>query len=122
VLLTPHFALPIEQQTGTIVLPVRFLLKDGDINCTSNSVQFCTAGRQPLLLALRFSQHNNNMFQQADCIHSLVYVVAKSSFNLPPTVVLQQALSVRRARSQGPKTACPKVAMSIIMIPKTLHT
>jgi hypothetical protein len=51
-----------------------------------------------------------------------VHLVAKTSFNLPPTVVLQQALSVRRARTQSPKTACPKMAMSIIMIPKTLHT
>jgi hypothetical protein len=48
--------------------------------------------------------------------------VAKTSFNLTPTVVLRHALSVGRAQSQSPKTACPKVAMSIIMIPKTLHT
>jgi hypothetical protein len=45
--------------------------------------------------ALLFAQHNNNVFQQADCIHSFdVHLVPKTSFNLPPTVVLQQALSV----------------------------
>jgi hypothetical protein len=45
-----------------------------------------------------------------------VCLVAKTSFNLPPTVVLQQALSVRRARKQSPKVACPKMSMSIIIM------
>jgi hypothetical protein len=36
--------------------------------------------------------------------------VTKTSFNLPLTIVLQQALSVRRARSQIPKTDCQKNA------------
>jgi hypothetical protein len=53
---------------------VRFLLKDRDINCTRNSVNIYTAGCQPLLRALRFAQHNN-MLQQADCIHSLVFML-----------------------------------------------
>jgi hypothetical protein len=52
------------------ILPVRFLLKDTYINCTRNSVHICTAGCQPLLRALRLAQQDN-MFQQADCIHIL---------------------------------------------------
>jgi hypothetical protein len=58
-----------------LTLPVRFLLKDADINCTSNCVCICSAGCQPLLRALRFAQHNNNMFQLADCIHSLALIL-----------------------------------------------
>jgi hypothetical protein len=38
-------------------------------------VHIRTAGCQPLLRALRFAQHNNNMFQQADCIQSLVFIL-----------------------------------------------
>jgi hypothetical protein len=42
------------------------------------------------------------------------YLVAALTCNvLQHTVVFQKA----RARTQSPKTACPKVAMSIIMIP-----
>jgi hypothetical protein len=72
-------------------LPVRFLLKDTDNNCTSTSGRICTAGCQPLLRVLRFAQ-NNSMFQ----LHTYfsVHLVAKTSFNLPSTVVLQQALFV----------------------------
>jgi hypothetical protein len=54
---------------------VRFPLQDTDINCTSNSVHICTAGCQPLLRALRFAQQNNTVFQQADCIHTLVFIL-----------------------------------------------
>jgi hypothetical protein len=57
-----------------IVYLLRLHLKDTDINCASNSVHICTAPCQPLLQALRFPQHNN-MFQQADCIHSLVFIL-----------------------------------------------
>jgi hypothetical protein len=54
---------------------VRILLKDRDINCTSNSVHICTAGCQPLLRALRFSLHNNNMFQPAESIYIFVFIL-----------------------------------------------
>jgi hypothetical protein len=47
--------------------------------------------------------------------------VAKTSFNLPPAVVLQQALSVRCACSRRPKAASPKTTLSIGMTSK-LHT
>jgi hypothetical protein len=56
-------------------LPVIFLLKDTDINCTSYSVQVCTSWCQPHQRALRFAQHNNNIFQQADCMHSLFSIL-----------------------------------------------
>jgi hypothetical protein len=55
------------------------------------------------------------------CFSKLIaYIVwcsccCQTSFNLPPTVVLRQALSVRRALSPCPKTACPKMPRSIIM-------
>jgi hypothetical protein len=58
-----------------ISVRLRFVLKDTDINGTSNSVHICTAWSLPLLRALRFPQHNNMMFQQADCIHSLVFIL-----------------------------------------------
>jgi hypothetical protein len=97
-------------------LPFRFLLKDTDINCTSNSVHICATRCQPLpVQALRFAQHNQNMFQRADCMHRLVLSCGQTSFNSPATVVQQQALSVCRTRSQSPKTACPKMLTSIHM-------
>jgi hypothetical protein len=46
-------------------------------------VHICTAGCQPLLRALRFAQHNNNMFQPADCIHTLVFILNCIQFATP---------------------------------------
>jgi hypothetical protein len=67
-----------------MILPVRILLKDRDINCTSNSVHICTAGCQPLLRALRFVQHNNNMFQPAECIYIVVFILWPKPHSICP--------------------------------------
>jgi hypothetical protein len=88
---------------------VRIFLKDRDINCTSNSVHFCTAGCQPLLRALRFAQHNNNMFQPADCLHSLVFILWPKPHSIcrPLSSFSKHCLSdmhVRRAQNSLPKS------------------
>jgi hypothetical protein len=88
------------------------------INCTSNSRALCTSVKQ---VANHFCELSDLLSTTTTCFSKLiayeigVHLVAKTSFNLAPTVVLQQALSVRRARSQSKKTACPKMPMSIIM-------
>jgi hypothetical protein len=85
---------------------VSILLKDADISCTSNSVQICTAGSQPLLRALRLAQNNDNMFQQADCIHSLVFILWPKPYSIcnPLLSYSKHCLCC----SQSPKKACPK--------------
>jgi hypothetical protein len=88
-------------------VPMGFLLKVPDINCTSNSVDICTAECQPLLTALRFAQHN--MFTQAGCIHNLVLiVVAKTSFNSPANVVLSKHCGCDVHVCAQPQNSLPK--------------
>jgi hypothetical protein len=71
----PYFLLLKPQFALSFCVACGILLKDPDINCTSISVHIFTAGCQPLLRALRFAQHNNNMFQQAHYMHGLVFIL-----------------------------------------------
>jgi hypothetical protein len=134
VLLIPHFAFHMiittiiiivyDNNNRHIVLPVRFLFKDRDINCMSNSVHnnvpqganhFCGPSDLLSTTTACFSKLIAYIFWCSCCGQNLIQFATHCR-------PFQQALSVRRERSQSPKTACPKVAMSIIMIPKTLHT
>jgi hypothetical protein len=76
-------------------------------------VHICTAGCQPLLRALRFAQHNS-MFQQADCIHSLVSILA-TTIQYATHCCLTESTVCAICMFAEPQTVCPKMPMSIIM-------
>jgi hypothetical protein len=106
VLLVPIFSLSFHFACEKFSL--RILLKDTDINCMSNSLHIWIAGCLPLLRALRFAQHNN-MFQQADCTHSLVLILwpKPNSICHPLSSYSKHCLSdmhVRRAPNSLPKS------------------
>jgi hypothetical protein len=78
-------------------------------------VHICTAGCRPLLRALRFAQHNN-MFQQADCNHSLVFILWQK-----PHSICHPLLSCsKHCLCDVHVCRASKMAMSIIMTCKNI--